>query len=332
MASWTDKSRRILPMLVKRKRHRPNRVVVHVRSFSKPRWQDGDKYGSVASPAFTVGGLDWVLRYHPGGDDSAGHVTAFVELATDGATAWAYVGIRLLDHTTGRPRPRPCELQRSGYVSNDDCLKIECVIDVCFDRLAFLPHHTSTLKLAAGLLGPADVAVHVGSHAPFAAHSWVLDAHAPRFLKKQNLRKRHRQPKPPNEMMRVTIDDIPAAAVEALLQFVYTGTLPVVAGITGAEYMDTLWRLLLAARKYDLPRLQAICGATPMQVWHRHLDRGEDTAGHGGPARVRVFERLKDACVNFVTNPYNYGLVIASKSISSRACKNEPANLICWPA
>lgn len=82
--------------------------VVHVRSFSKLRKEQCEYDGSIASPVLTIGGLDWILRYYPDCDsycdESAGHVTAFVELVTEDAAAWAHVGISILDQTTGQAK------------------------------------------------------------------------------------------------------------------------------------------------------------------------------------------------------------------------------------
>jgi hypothetical protein len=84
-------------------------------------------------------------------------------------------------------------LRKSGFVRGD-CLKIECVVDVCRDRIAFAD--PPTLKLAplhvdaAELLGSddgADLTIRVSAGDPFTAHTSVLDAYAPRFLKKNNL-------------------------------------------------------------------------------------------------------------------------------------------------
>jgi hypothetical protein len=136
--------------------------VVHVRGVSRLQEQQCVR-GFVDSPAFAVAGLHWAIRirYYPGPDGERGHVGVFVMLLTEGVVARAYVGLLLLDQTSGLPDTviwdqRPTrfdaasadwctrgtakiamrsELIGSGFVRGD-CLKIECVIDVCRDQIA----------------------------------------------------------------------------------------------------------------------------------------------------------------------------------------------------
>lgn len=246
--------------------------VVYVRNFSTLRREHCGEDGSVNSPAFTVGGLHWVLRYYPDGDceEAAGHVSAYVELETDGAAAWAYVGLLILNQATGllttaffdedpslfdasSEQTRGWgastlalrgELLASGHVGDDDCLTIECVIHVCVDRLSF--------------------------------------------------------PDPPPR----DADDMPPEAVDAFLHFVRTDTLPLVAGTTGEGYRDVLRHLLLAGERYGMPRLAAIC--------ERLLCRSlavESVAETLDIADRYGFERLREACVDFASDRFTYALV-----------------------
>ncbi|OEL17133.1 hypothetical protein BAE44_0021847 [Dichanthelium oligosanthes] len=180
------------------------------------------------------------------------------------------------------------DLQGSRYLRGD-CLKIECTIDE-----------------------DADVFIHVGAAEPFPAHSSVLDAYAPRFLKKHGLGIRHRKPK---HAMRVNVDDMPRPAVAALLQFVYTNTLPVVRGLSGDGYRDMFWHLLLAAKCYGVRSRSAICEP----VLSECIDV-ETAAATLAMAHRQGFEKLKEACFEFMTDPCIFELVQETKGYFELEC------------
>lgn len=123
--------------------------------------------------------------------------------------------------------------------------------------------------------------IRVGEAATFTAHSSVLNA-----FKKPRRPKKHA----------VTVADMPPAA---LLQFAYTGTLPVVAGTSGAGHIDTLEHLLLAAGKYGMPRLQAIFE----RLLSKYAIEVQSVAKTLAMADRHGFDKLKEVCVEFVTNP-----------------------------
>ncbi|XP_066351248.1 BTB/POZ and MATH domain-containing protein 4-like [Miscanthus floridulus] len=142
--------------------------VAHVRGVSRLQEQQCGVGGGgfVDSPAFAVAGLRSTGpsesdTTRPGSDGEHGHVGIFVMLLTEGVVAPAYVGLLLLDQTSGLPDTviwdqRPTrfdatsadwctrgtgqlatrsELKGSRFVRGD-CLRIECVIDVCRDQIA----------------------------------------------------------------------------------------------------------------------------------------------------------------------------------------------------
>ncbi|KAM0841281.1 hypothetical protein ACQ4PT_059124 [Festuca glaucescens] len=59
--------------------------------------------------------------------------------------------------------------------------------------------------------------------------------------------------------LRVSVDNMPPASFKALLHFAYTDSLPVVSGFSGAGHKEMLRCLLIAAQRYGMERLKAIC-------------------------------------------------------------------------
>ena len=133
------------------------------------------------------------------------------------------------------------------------------------------------------------------------------------FLKKHNLGLR-RRPKQATAM-RVNVDDMPRPAVEALLQFVYTDTLPVVTGLSGDGYRDMFRHLLLAAERYGMRRLSAICERVLCQC----IDV-KTAAAMLAMANWHGFQQLKEECFEFASDPKNYGLVRESKGYAELSC------------
>jgi len=226
------------------------------------------------------------------------------------------------------------DLRGSRRYLRRDCLRIECVIDICHFGLAFrdpsAPKFTPRDVAAIGRFGSevgADVFIHVGAADPIPAHSSVLEAYAPRFLKKHNLGRR-RRPKTTTAAavtdihtatpMRVNIDDMPRLAVEALLQFAYNGSLPIVDGLSRYGYRDMFRHLLLAAKRYGMRRLSAICE----RVLCRCVD--VDTAAATlAMAHRHGFQKLKEACFQFASEPVTYGFVRKSKGYAELWCSWE---------
>ena len=103
VCAWQNLPRvcQILPMRVTKTVRGTH--VLHVRGFSRLQ-EEQCGGGFVDSPAFAVAGLHWAIRYYPGSDGcdgERGHVGAFVRLLTEGVVVRGYVGLLLLDQTTG---------------------------------------------------------------------------------------------------------------------------------------------------------------------------------------------------------------------------------------
>jgi hypothetical protein len=140
--------------------------VVEVHDFSKLRKKHRGDTGYVCSETFTVDGLDWMIYCHPGGvGDEQGYMAAFLELVTEGVAVWAHFSLGLVDWATGCAADAflsnedpvlfdagndDCcnwgtdklaswrkDLRGSRRYLRRDCLRIECVIDICHFRLAF---------------------------------------------------------------------------------------------------------------------------------------------------------------------------------------------------
>lgn len=97
-------------------------------------------------------------------------------------------------------------------------------------------------------------------------------------------------------------------AMVALLRFVYAGTLPVVDGLSADGYRDMFWHLLFSAHRYDMRRLSAICNRLICNC----IDV-ESAAATLEIAHWRGFQEIKKACLEFTSDPKNYGLVQKSK-------------------
>ncbi|KAI4972592.1 hypothetical protein ZWY2020_003517 [Hordeum vulgare] len=309
--------------------------VLDIHGFSSVRKKQCDADGFLYSPTFTVGGLDWAVRYYPDGDthhaggnsERSDYVAAFVELVTEGAVAWARVGFGLVDQTTGETVPLfrekdpilfeassedTCtwgtgELARrshlhagSRYVLGDR-LKIECVINVCGDFLTFddpPPTPSSGLPLLQQVgygKGEPDVIIQVEG-GTIGAYYCILDARAPGFLKHHI----HTATASSDGKVQIFMDggDMPAPSVWALVQFAYTDALPVLGGLDGAGHKAMIRHLLIAAERYGMGRLRAICE----RVLCKSLDV-ETVAATLAMADRHGFKKLSEACAEFMACP-----------------------------
>ncbi|KAF0900526.1 hypothetical protein E2562_032122 [Oryza meyeriana var. granulata] len=298
--------------------------VLDVHGFSSLRKQHCGADGFVVSPTFTVAGLDWAVRYHPEGDahEENGYVAVFVVLVTKDAAAWAHVDFRLLNQTTDKTVSFFMEkdtilfdsgsedlstwgtgelatksfLEGSPYVAGD-CLKIECVLDVCRDRLTFDDPPPSGPPIQYPADEPGDITFKIAGET-FTAHVSVLAARAPGLVNRKT-----------TTPATVIIDNeaIPAAAFGALLHFAYTDTLPVVSGLDGAGHKAMMRDVLLAAERYGMGRLRAICE----RAMCKSLD-AVTAADTLAMADQHGFDELRQRCAEFMASPDNYYLVARS--------------------
>ncbi|CAM0958529.1 unnamed protein product [Alopecurus aequalis] len=270
---------------------------------------------SLGSATFSLGGYEWRIICYPNGFDTtySGCTSLFIRSLTPSDPVYsptAQIRASVLDGA-GKPchtqATEPWTFARSkswgwkDFVKNDDlnladdCLTVLCDVTVQIPPLrvevatdAADPPPEPTAAAAPppfdvrGLLAeaiwskPTDVTVHAGGEA-FAAHRWVLEARSPVF--KAELQK----------STTYAVDGMEPDVLKALLQFMYTDTLPtgcLVADATMAE------RLLVSADRYGLDKLKLACG----EALCTHVDMGSidnaiamlALADRYGPEKLRL--------------------------------------------
>ncbi|KAM0904543.1 hypothetical protein ACQ4PT_017983 [Festuca glaucescens] len=245
---------------------------------------DGD-LGRAMSAVFTVGGFDWVIVVLTGGLQGCVKkfpaLGAFLQLMSEdeGTRVRASFHISLVDVTGSAPPytmvgtnefdPEPersgcsgrldfklkSELEASPYLREDrltiECgITVECVItavDKDVKSFAELPPSDITV-----FTEHTDVIFEVEGE-DFPAHRRVLAMRSPVF--KAELYGEMRE----NDIDRITIADIQPAVFEALLNFVYTDSLPAVEDLGRTDYVETIRHLLFAADRYAIDTLKSIC-------------------------------------------------------------------------
>ncbi|KAE8792230.1 Speckle-type POZ protein-like protein [Hordeum vulgare] len=128
------------------------------------------------------------------------------------------------------------------------------------------------------------------------AHYCILNARARGFLKRHI----HTAMTCHHGKVQISMDgrDMPAPSVWALIQFAYTDTLPVLGGLDGAGYKAMIRHLLIAAERYSMGRLWAICE----RVMCKSLDIETVAATLAMPDR-HGFKKLSEACAKFMAFP-----------------------------
>jgi speckle-type POZ protein len=254
---------------------------------------------SITSVTFSVGGHDWNIISIPNNPiysvaDDGGAVQPFISvylaLMSKGAKVRASCDLGLVDHTTGLPSsvhrtPEPREfrygddsmffpqteafmdcaqLEASAYLQ-DDRLTIHCDIAVIqkpsvsttnmfVGRLEASPsniteHLAKLLETGEG----ADVTLFVGGET-FVAHKFLLAARSPVFGAELC------GPMREAETQHVTVDDMQPHVFRALLNFIYTDSLPPdTDDVWGYTDNRMIQHLLVAANRYDVDRLKLVC-------------------------------------------------------------------------
>jgi speckle-type POZ protein len=176
---------------------------------------------------------------------------------------------------------------------NDDSLTIRCLLTVFKSRtedanttISVPPANLHQdlehmLKDGKGV----DVTFDVDGHL-FHAHRCVLSARSPVFDAELfgPLNKNSAQP--------VKINDMDPTIFEGLLHFMYADSLP---DSCNSDENTTMQHLLVAADRYGLERLRALCEAKPCQG----IDV-QTVATTLALAEQHNCERLKDACLRFI--------------------------------
>ncbi|VAI26041.1 BTB/POZ and MATH domain-containing protein 2-like [Triticum dicoccoides] len=238
----------------------------------------------VSSSTFRVSGYDWKIRIYPDGNreaDKAAYMSVFLCFCS-GATMDVKVKFTLsLLEKDGKisnlnSKTTTAKFKPVGYTwgwdkfidksklqellsRNDDCFTIRCVLTVIKDHhtedvstvvvpvpQSDLPaHFVNMLKDGQGM----DVTFSVGDQL-FSAHRYVLAARSPVF--KAELFGQMKE----TTMECIKIEDMEPAIFEPLLHFIYTDNLP---NNCDVDQNVALQHLLVAADRYGLDRLKAIC-------------------------------------------------------------------------
>ncbi|EER94211.1 hypothetical protein SORBI_3001G242200 [Sorghum bicolor] len=281
---------------------------------------------SIRSRPFSVGGRQWSIRYYPNGTDSecADFVSFVLFLAKSaGGPMKARVRFHLLDRA-GNPLPSksrttgPCEfspggsgygfsiikrefLEKSEQLLMNDSFKISCDIIIPMelrteDRIVSLldavpppdlNQHLSDLLMSKE---GADVTFQVAGEA-FSAHRFLLAARSRVF--KAQLCGAMKESTATGDCIR--IDDMLPQVFKALLQFIYTDSLPQMEEQQEAVMAQ---HLLEAADRYDMQRLKLICE----EKLYRHIDVST-AATTLVLAEQHCCRGLKKACIEFLKSP-----------------------------
>ncbi|CAL5054288.1 unnamed protein product [Urochloa decumbens] len=254
-----------------------------------------EKPGYTASRVCAVGGHDWRIEFHPKCSDpnrnyyGAGKeewVMFRVRLISNGATGIAACfscrlmdpsspGSYYLDHEEIKAsvfhenhsldifliRRTDLEGPRRRYVK-DDCILVECAINVLPDKLkkdpaATLSVPSSDLHRQFGELlrsqKGADITFLVaGEHVP--AHRSLLEARSPVFMAELFGGMKEMVAAPCVEVKDMKVD-----VFRAMLHFIYTDTVPELDQLKVEQATVMSRRLLEAADRYGLQRLKRIC-------------------------------------------------------------------------
>eukprot|EP00245_Coleochaete_scutata_P005843 TRINITY_DN19741_c0_g1_i1.p1 TRINITY_DN19741_c0_g1~~TRINITY_DN19741_c0_g1_i1.p1 ORF type:complete len:405 (-),score=81.04 TRINITY_DN19741_c0_g1_i1:541-1755(-) len=249
----------------------------------------------IASDTFSVGGYKWAIYFYPDGknaEDNSQYVSLFIALASEGTDVRALFELTMLDQSGAVP-PRhkvhshfdrslesgPYTLKYRGSMwgykrfykraaletsifLKDDCLNITCTVGVVTSategppRQLVIPIPNSSLGKDLGAFldqeQNCDVSFQVGDEI-IMAHKLILSARSGFF--KANfyglLREKGEHPLP--------IDDMQAPVFRAMLQFIYTDSLPEKGPYSLTPLMAQ--HLLAAADRYGLDRLRIMCEA-----------------------------------------------------------------------
>lgn len=235
----------------------------------------------VSSSTFTVSGYGWNIRIYPDGwkeEDKAAYMSAFLCFCSGTTDVKVKCSLSLLEKDG-----KVSNLQSMTYTfqpvggywgwgkfieksklqellsRNDDCFTIRCVMTIIkvprtedvstvivpVPQSDLHTHFGNMLKDGEGV----DVAFSVGDQL-FRAHRYVLAARSPVF--KAELFGQMKE----TTMKCIKIDDMEPAIFEALLHFIYTDSLP---SNCDLDQSVVLQHLLVAADRYGLDRLKAIC-------------------------------------------------------------------------
>ncbi|KAL6643078.1 hypothetical protein ACP70R_021259 [Stipagrostis hirtigluma subsp. patula] len=282
---------------------------------------------SIKSRPFSAVGRRWRIHYFPNGQTSklADFISVYLHLnesVDEPVKARARFGLldragksvnaqttllREFSHSsTGYGFPefiRRELLEKSEHLS-DDCLKITC--DIIVSEELRTEERVGASPCLALAVPPSDLNRHLGdllvgqagadvtfqvAGETFRAHRFLLAARSPVF--KAELWGAMKEGAASVDC--VHIDDMLPQVFKALLQFMYTDSLP---EMEGHEEILMAQHLLEAADRYDLQRLKLICEVKLGS--HLDVSTAATTLVLAEQHHCRV---LKEACIEFIKSP-----------------------------
>ncbi|CAL5007569.1 unnamed protein product [Urochloa decumbens] len=302
---------------------------------------------SIQSGTFTVGGYDWAICFYPDGFNEATkeYAAVYLMLVSKNAEVRVSYGLSLINQTTGLPETlcsettarvftssnrtffspgtpiarSKLENKSAGYIV-DDYLTIECTVTVIKEfwvdtKRDFeievppsdLPEHFG--KLLQEEEG-ADVAFTVRGET-FHAHKIVLATRSPVFKAQLYGQMKERRAR------RLTVEDIQPDAFKAMLQFIYTDSLPEWDDLVANEYCEISRHLLAAADRYAMDRLKLLCASNLVE----YLD-AENVATTLALADQHNCDRLKEVCIEFMASSDEMNAVVETEGYANlkRTC------------
>jgi speckle-type POZ protein len=279
----------------------------------------------VSSSTFRAGGYDWNIRFYPDGydQDCSGNASAYLHRLTDDpaakdvSTKFTFEimenqeATRSGEHTftpasTGMGIAKFIEKSKLKSLSHlTDCFTIRCVLTVVLESrtehkrdliVVPPPELSGDLERALNAGKGTDVTfdvrgqVFTAHRSMLAARSTVFDAQI--FGTEQDTHS-------------VKVINMEPAIFKMLLHFIYTDSLPPCDG--KGNDATAMQHLLAAADLYGLERLKVLCE----EKLYKSID-ANTVASTLSIADRHDCQRLKDACLEFISLPGVMGAVVAS--------------------
>ena len=282
----------------------------------------------VSSSTFTVGGLDWAVRFYPDGSTAncLGNASAFLYYFSREKDVRARFTLNLIEndgrlsqvtnsymkHTFSPASDNwgfikfieKSKIQGSPFLEND-CLTIRCLLTVTKESRTQDVETNSIVVPPSNLHQDFGNMLHDGEGADvtftvcgqlFHAHRCVLAFRSPVF------RAELFGPLRENATECIKIDDMEPMIFEALLHFIYTDTLPDNCKDGKAAAMQ---HMLVAADRYGVDRLRLLC--------ERKLSDAIDVETVSTTlalAEQHHCSQLRGACIRFMASPDMLGPVM----------------------
>ncbi|CAL5011093.1 unnamed protein product [Urochloa decumbens] len=295
---------------------------------------------AIRSGIFTVGGYQWAILFYPDGftDNTEVYACIYLQFVSKKAEVRASYDICLVNQANGLPasmvtettpkvfsdycysRPlliavNKLELNSAGYIV-DNCLMIECsvtvikesrVLETTGDLEIEVPPSDLSQHFGKLLLEEegADVTFRVGGDT-FPAHKIVLATRSLVFKAELYGQMKERRARC------VTVEDMQPDVFKALLQFIYTDSLPYWDDLDAAEYCEIVRHLLVAADRYAMERLKLLCASILVQ----YLD-AENVATTLALADQNNCGRLKDVCIEFMASSDKMDAVVKTEGYAN---------------